>query len=112
MSKDNMTVRNMAKRYVEWMTKKREPVLPPQAAQAQQWVMDKLHPNARQDAELQVLKEQQEAARQQLAPRDEGEIDGPQDSRPPIQMQREFSNDQEKEAYLERIRQAQRNASK
>ena len=59
-----------------------------------------------------LRKEQQEAARQQLAPRDEGEIDGPQGSRPPIQMQREFSSDTEREAYLERIRQAQRNASK
>ena len=35
----------------------------------------------------------------------------PQD-RQPVQMQREFSNDQEKEAYLERIRQAQRNAGR
>ncbi len=109
---DTMPVRNLAKKYVEWVTAKREPVLPPQAAQAQQYVMDKLHPTARQDAELQVLKEQQEAARQQLAPRDEGEIDSPAGDRPPIQMQREFSNDTEKEAYLERIRQAQRNAAK
>ncbi len=32
--------------------------------------------------------------------------------RQPVQMQREFSNDQEKEAYLQRIRQAQANAVK
>jgi len=81
-------------------------------AEVGRYVNDKLHPNARQDAELQVLREQQEAARQQLAPRDEGEIDSPAGTRPPIQMQREFSNDQEKEAYLERIRQAQKNAGK
>lgn len=30
--------------------------------------------------------------------------------RPPIQMQREFSNDQEKEAYLERVREAMKRA--
>lgn len=104
-----VAVKQLAKKYVEWVTKQRETTLPHQAADAQRWIMDKLHPHARQDAELQVLREQQEAARQQLAPRDEGEIDEP-GARRPIQMQREFSNDQEKDAYLERIRQAQKNA--
>lgn len=38
-----------------------------------------------------------------------GEIDA---QRPAVSFQREFSNDAEKEAYLERIRQAQANAAK
>ncbi len=42
-------------------------------------------------------------------PKDGGEIDEP---RQPVMMQREFSSDQEKEQYLERIRAAQRNAAK
>ncbi len=41
---------------------------------------------------------------------DAGELDEPA-VRQPVQMQREFSNDKEKEAYLERIRQAQKNAA-
>lgn len=43
---------------------------------------------------------------------DGGEIDEPPQARQPVQMQREFSNDAEKEAYLERIRTAMANAKK
>lgn len=43
-------------------------------------------------------------------PRDEGELDEP--PRQPIQMEREFSNDADRDAYIERIRQAQKNASR
>ena len=127
MSKDDMTVRNMAKRYVAWITKERENPLPKVIQPAAQKVTEFLSQRPkdeshRQDEQLMVLREQQEAAKRQLAeqeatlrPRDGGEIDGPApdpNARQPIQMQREFSNDQEKEAYLERIRQAQKNAKK
>jgi len=44
-------------------------------------------------------------------PRDEGELDEPS-PRQPIQMEREFSNEEDKNAYIERIRQAQKNAAK
>ncbi|MDD5374442.1 hypothetical protein [Acidithiobacillus sp.] len=54
-----------------------------------------------------AMRKLDEAHRQPAKPVDGGEID----DRQPIQMQREFSNDQEKEAYLERIRQAQKNAA-
>ncbi len=71
---------------------------------------DRLNPHQKQDAQLRAIEEAAAEARRQLHPVDGGEIDAPQGPRPPIQMQREFSNDQEKEAYLERIRQAQKNA--
>jgi hypothetical protein len=110
---------NMAKRYVAWVEQQRANPLPnPLQAPAQKavdWYNDGAHPNAKQDAELELLRLQKEAAQKQLAeqaPRDGGDIDAPDPNvRQPIQMQREFSNDPDKEAYLERIRQAQKNAA-
>lgn len=39
-------------------------------------------------------------------------MDASRNERQPVQMQREFSNDTEKEAYLDRVRKAQQNAAK
>lgn len=112
-----------AKRYVAWVEQQRSNPLP-QAAQgpakrAEDFYNDGAHPSARQDAELEVLRLQQEAARKQLAeqaPRDGGEIDEPAAVRQPVQMQREFSTNQQgaqdKEAYVEQVRRAQANAKK
>lgn len=66
---------------------------------------------ARQDEQIAAQNEKIETLKKFTQPRDEGEIDAPA-TRQPVQMQREFSNDSDKEAYLERIRQAQKNASK
>ncbi len=110
---DNLAVRNLAKKYLEWVTKKRESPLPqviqPAARRAQEALSWRPEPlNAEQDRQIAENKRALEIAEAHAHPaQDGGEIDAP---RPPIQMQREFSNDQEKEAYLERIRQAQKNA--
>lgn len=71
--------------------------------------LDAKNPHRRQDAELDALQRQQAEARRQLNTTDLGEVD--EQGRSPT-MVREFSNDQEKEAYLQRIRQAQANAAK
>jgi hypothetical protein len=65
----------------------------------------------KQDLELQMLKEKIAAMKAAQQPAtDLGDIDQPQ-GRQPVQMQREFSNEQEKAAYLERLRQAAKNAA-
>ncbi len=123
MAKDDLTVRNLAKRYVEWVTKPRENPFPkvvqPAVAKATEVMSYRPPPrNAEQDRQIEENKRAIEIAKKyaesQQAPRDGGEIDQPaQDPgmRQPVQMQREFSNDQDKEEYLQRIRDAQRNAS-
>ena len=129
MSADALTVRNIARRYVDWLQKTRENPLPkvvqPAAAKAEELLkyrpMDESH---KQDLIIQENRERIESMKRQVAeqsaaasPRDGGEIDGPSpvvtdpSLRQPIQMQREFSKDEDKEAYLERIRQAQKNAA-
>lgn len=118
MSKDDMVVRGLARRYVEWLTKKRENPLPtivqPAAAKAEAFLNQRPKDEAhRQDEQIAENNRRIAEAQRQLHPVDGGEIDEPeQGGRQPVQMQREFSNDQEKEAYLERIRQAQKNAAK
>ncbi len=85
---------SLARRYVD--------LVDPAAAQARQ--DEEIAENNRK---LEILKKY---ASQQ--PVDGRETDAAPAPRQPIQMQREFSNDQEKEAYLDRIRQAQKNAAK
>ncbi len=118
MSADDLSIRNaaraMARKYVAWVTKERENPLPkavqPAAQKAAEVVSWRPEPrNAEQDRQIEENKRALEIAQKYAKPKDGGEIDEP---RQPIQMQREFSNDQEKEAYLERIRAAQRNAAK
>ncbi len=125
MSKDDLTVRNLVHRYVEWVTKSRENPFPkavqPAVAEATKIAAWRPEPrNAELDRQIEENRRAIEIAKRyadaQKPPVDGGEIDGPApvdpNVRQPIQMQREFSNDQEKEAYLERIRQAQANAAK
>ncbi len=111
MSKDDLTLRNLAKRYVEWVTKPRENPLPavvqPAARKVAEVVSARPEPrNVEQDRQIEENRRAIEIAQRHLAPTQDGEIDAP---RPPIQMQREFSSDAEREAYLDRIRQAQKN---
>ncbi len=75
--------------------------LPASFKKAEDWYQGKLHPEqAIQQKELEI-----EQVKQRIAELQPG-------VRQPVQMQREFSNDEEKEAYLQRIRDAMKNASK
>ncbi len=120
MSKDDLPGRSLARRYVEWLTKQRENPLPaavqPASRAAEAWLnqrpKDESH---RQDEVIAENNRKIAEAQQQLKPKDGGEIDEPPadpNARQPVMLQREFSNDEEKAAYLERIRQAQANAKK
>ncbi len=117
MSKDDMPGRSLARRYVEWLTKQRENPLPaavqPASRAAEAWLnqrpKDESH---RQDEVIAENNRKIAEAQQQLKPKDGGEVDVDPGVRQPVMLQREFSNDAEREAYLERIRQAQANAKK
>ncbi len=62
--------------------------------------------SAARDAEVERLVREARTVQGKPDPTYAGEIEEPR----AVTFQREFSNDQEKEAYLERIRQAQKNA--
>ncbi len=87
--------------------------LPKSFGTAQNAYYDKAYEEANrrqaQELELQAIKDKVRAVREAQQPQDLGDVDAP---REPVMLQREFSNDQEKEAYLQRIRQAQANAGK
>lgn len=99
--------------YAKWVqSRPGEKVLPAPARDAgravQEGMWEKLWGKERAAQLRQQLEEQRR--REALPPVDAGEIDEP--VRQPVTMQREFSNDEEKEAYLERVRRAMAVAGK
>lgn len=67
---------------------------------------------AGQDREIEENARAIEIARKHTQPRDGGEIDDPGPVRQPVMQERGFSNDDEKQRYLEKVRQAMANAGK
>lgn len=109
----------------DWMQKPRANPFPkalqPLAARGEEIMRYRpVDPGIAQDQEIErnskLIEELERIKREGSTPRDGGEIDGPAPVDPsvrqPIQMERTFSNDQQKEEYLQRIRDAQRNVSK
>ncbi len=99
----------MAQRYIAYVRENQDKAQPVPIVQEYD---RRAYPNREKDAELQDIKDRVEEAKRRLAVRDMGDVDAAPAPRPPIQMQREFSNDAEREAYIERIRQAQKNVAK
>lgn len=101
------------KDYADWTQEDHSAVVPPAIRQPMEKVqavyMDKAYAEQRrrqeQDLELQAVKDKIRALQavkdRQAAPRDEGELDEP-GVRQPIQMQREFSNENDKREYVAR----------
>ncbi len=100
--------RTIARKYLDMVHAKREQADTRPVPIVQRY-NDALDPTFRNDREKEILHEKAD----DMA-RYDGEIPAGKESvpRPPTGFTREHSNDTEKEAYLERIRQAQRNASK
>ena len=67
---------------------------------------------AGQDRELEENRRAIEIAKKYAEPRDGGEIDDPGPVRQPVMQERGFSNDEEKQRYLDKVRQAMANAGK
>ncbi len=103
-----------ARKYVEWVQQERANPLPgaaqKPAKKAMDWYNEGAHPYAKQDAELETLRLQKEAAKRQIEEQsasDGGEIDAPA-ARTPVAFHRgpEMTEEQ-RQAYVETVRKAQ-----